>query len=625
VPSLTLEKLAAEQKRLQNEWDAFDAHLMVCHCTTCLAAGATAVFEALKGVLADKGLTETIDLAPTGATGFCADGPVCLVQPQGIFYGRVKASDTEELVQSHFVDGKPLERLFHQGPGGPVAKEKDIPFLDKQQEIVFRNRGRLNPLRIEDALRCGAYQAIAKIVAEGQNHEQIIDEIVRSGIRGRGGGGFPAGVKWKSALAAANKRNESPYVVCNADEGDPGAYMDRSIIEADPHAVIEGMLIGARAIGATEGFVYMRQEYPLAMERLELALEQARAWGILGDAVLGSEMSFDIAIHRGAGAFVCGESTALFTSMEGRAGEPRPKYVRSVEYGYRDAPTVLNNVETWANIPEIITRGSAWFAGIGTGDVSDNPWGGSSGTKVFSLVGSCKRSGLVEVPMGITLRELVYDIGGGLKEGRTFKAIQTGGPSGGCLPEEKLDLPVDFDTLQKAGSMMGSGGLIVLDDKSCMVDVARYFTAFLVDESCGKCTPCREGLFALKTVLERICKGAGQPGDLDFLKEISATVMEASLCQLGAAGPNPVMSTLRYFEEEYRKHVEDKCCPAGVCTDLVTYTIADCCTGCLVCLKPCPTGAISGEKKKLHVIDQETCIKCGVCAEVCKFDAVEVR
>ena len=401
--------------------------------------------------------------------------------------------------------------------------------------------------------------------------------------------------------------------------------MDRSIIETDPHSVIEGMMIGAFAVGASEGFVYVRKEYPLAMTRLRKAIDDARERGLLGHGIMGSEFAFDIHIHRGAGAFVCGESTALMASMSGKVGEPRAKYVHNVEFGYRDKPTVLNNVETWANIPVIIEKGSPWFASIGTGDVSENPWGGSSGTKVFSLVGDINNTGLVEVPMGVTLREIIEDVGGGIPGGRSFKAVQTGGPSGGCIPAEKLDMPIDFDSLTEAGSMMGSGGMIVMDDHTCMVDVARYFVEFLMDESCGKCTPCREGLYAMYQTLNRICDGNGTEGDIEFLEELAQTVNTTSLCQLGGTAGNPVLSTIRYFRDEYEKHIHDKTCPGGRCKALITYSITDNCTGCTLCAKNCPVEAISGERKQKHVIDTETCIKCGVCYEVCQFDAVEVR
>ncbi len=453
--------------------------------------------------------------------------------------------------------------------------------------------------------------------------EQIIREIKKSGLRGRGGGGFPTGIKWETCRHAAKQRNEEPVVVCNADEGDPGAFMDRSIIESDPHSVLEGMIIGARAIGCKEGFVYIRHEYPIARERLLKAIEQARDYGLLGKGILGSEMDFDVEIVQGAGAFVCGESTALMASLEGKAGEPRAKYIHTVEYGYKNRPTNLNNVETWANVPLIISRGAEWFASMGTGEVSENPWNGSSGTKVFSMVGKVNNTGLIEVPMGLTLREIVFDIGGGIAGGSKFKAVQTGGPSGGCLPEELLDMPVDFDSLTEAGSMMGSGGMIVMDDQTCMVDVARYFIAFLTEESCGKCVPCREGLRTSLDTLTRISEGKGTEHDIELLYEIGAVMQDCCLCALGTSAPNPVLSTLRYFKEEYDAHIKDHVCPAGVCKDLIEYRIdAEKCDGCHACVKGCSPAAIGGAVKEKHSIDGDKCIKCGACLEVCKRDAI---
>jgi NADH:ubiquinone oxidoreductase subunit F (NADH-binding)/Pyruvate/2-oxoacid:ferredoxin oxidoreductase delta subunit len=514
--------------------------------------------------------------------------------------------------------------LFRDPQTEAVAtKMDDIAFFTGQQLIALRNKGLIDPENIDHYISRGGYQALAKALE--MHSDDIINTVTASGLRGRGGGGFPTGIKWQSCKKAMEERNEISYIVCNADEGDPGAFMDRSIIETDPHTVIEGMLIAAVALKASEGYIYIRKEYPLAMDRLEKALQQARSRGLLGDSILNSDFSFDIMIHRGAGAFVCGESTALMASMSGRAGEPRAKYIHNVEYGYRDKPTVLNNVETWANIPEIINNGADWFASIGTGNVKGDPWGGSSGTKVFSLVGNINNTGLVEVPMGITLREIIFEVGGGIPGNRHFKAIQTGGPSGGCIPENMLDMEVDFDSLTEAGSMMGSGGMIVMDDHTCMVDVARYFINFLIDESCGKCTACREGLYALREILTRITRGEGREGDLDQLEELSATVAEASLCQLGGTAPNPVLTTLRYFYDEYEKHIKEKTCPAGVCTELITYSINDHCTGCVICAKNCPTEAISGKPKELHSIDQDNCIKCGICLESCKYNAVEVK
>ncbi len=603
------------------------AELCVCAGTGCVSAGSVAVKDSLEEAVKAQGLEREVKVTATGCNGFCAHGPIVVVQPEGAFYERLGHRDAAELVRSHLVSSEPLLDNQYTDPqtGERVPLEKDIPFFAKQMTVALRNRGLLDPEDISDALGRGAYQGLRKVLQEEMEPEEIIQAVVRSGLRGRGGGGFPAGLKWQSCRDAALERHETPYVVCNADEGDPGAFMDRSIVEADPHAVIEGMLIGARAVGAREGFVYIRKEYPLALERLYKALDQARSWGLLGDSVMSTDFAFDIAVHQGAGAFVCGESTALMASMEGRAGEPRAKYVHSVEYGYRDRPTVLNNVETWAVVGQILDRGPDWFGSIGTGDVSSSPWGGSSGTKVFSLVGNVINTGLVEVPMGITLREIVFDIGGGIPNGRAFKAVQTGGPSGGCLPEDKLDLPVDFDTLQEAGSMMGSGGLIVMDDRTCMVDVARYFIQFLLDESCGKCTPCREGLSCLDEILTRITTGQGRIEDLGLLEDLGAALSDGALCGLGQTAPNPVLSTLRHFRSEYEDHILRSRCPAGTCKALIKYSIdAKACTGCTLCARACPTDCISGENKQPHSIDQDACIQCGTCLDACKDDAVLV-
>lgn len=600
--------------------------LMVCTGTGCVSAKSFDILNKLKTILYEKNLNKDYLAIGTGCNGFCAAGPIMVVQPDGIFYQKLKEKDVEEIVEFHLIGDEPVERLLHKDPlTGEINKTMDeIKFFSKQQLIALRNKGLIDPEQIKHYIARDGYQSLRRVLEE-KNPEGIIKEVIRSGIRGRGGGGFPTGVKWESGYRAKKERNEELYVVCNADEGDPGAYMDRSIIETDPHSVIEGMLIGAYATGAKNGYIYIRKEYPLAWERLNKAIKEAREYGLLGENILESDFSFDIHMHRGAGAFVCGESTALMASMSGRAGEPRAKYVHNVEYGYRDKPTILNNVETWANIPVIIEKGAEWFASIGTGDVSENPWNGSSGTKVFSLVGDIRNSGLVEVPMGITLREIIEDIGGGIPNNRKFKAVQTGGPSGGCIPTSLLDMKVDFDSLTEAGSMMGSGGMIVMNDQTCMVDVARYFVEFLVDESCGKCTPCREGLYALKNTLTRICSGEGKKGDIEFLEETSKTILDASLCQLGGSAPNPVLSTLLYFREEYKEHIKDKKCRGSVCKSLIKYNINENCTGCRVCAIQCPVEAISGEKNEIHKLDMERCIKCGVCYEVCKFNAVEVN
>ncbi|MHC1576450.1 MAG: NADH-ubiquinone oxidoreductase-F iron-sulfur binding region domain-containing protein [Methanosarcinaceae archaeon] len=498
----------------------------------------------------------------------------------------------------------------------------DIGFFKKQRLLALRNRGLIDPEKIEEYIARDGYKALARVLTE-MTPEEVVQGMIASGLRGRGGGGFPTGIKWKTCREAPG---EPKYVVCNADEGDPGAYMDRSIIEGDPHSVLEGMAIAAYAIGCSNGYVYIRHEYPLALERLKKAIADAHEYGLLGKNIFDRGFDFDISIHCGAGAFVCGESTALMASMEGRPGEPRAKYIHTVEHGLWDRPTNLNNVETYANVPPIILRGVKWFTSIGTGDVTENPWGGSKGTKVFSLVGKVWNTGLVEVPMGITLREIIFDIGGGIPNGKKFKAVQTGGPSGGVIPEDLLDLPVDFDQLTRVGSMMGSGGMIVMDEDDCMVDIARYFIDFLVGESCGKCLPGREGLTQISRMLNDICDGQAQEGVLELLEETCNTVTSCSLCALGGSAPNPVLSTLRYFRDEYEAHVREKRCPAGLCKNLITYSIdPDKCNGCMLCARECPQNAIDGEKKKPHKINTDLCIKCGICKDVCNRDAVIVK
>jgi len=619
------EDLAKIKAEKQNYLNGYRGMLMVCTGTGCVSARGLKIRDRLKEELKIKNLEQDFLVIGNGCNGFCAVGPIIVVQPEGVFYQKVSENDLADIVEKHLIEGNLVERLLYKDPttNATYTKMNEIKFFSGQQLIALRNKGLIDPENIDHYISRDGYQALLKSL--DMDSDEIINEVIASGIRGRGGGGFPAGLKWQSCKRAMDERSEISYIVCNADEGDPGAFMDRSIIEADPHSVIEGMLIAARALKTREGFIYIRKEYPLALTRLEKAIDQARKRGLLGDAILGSDLSFDIHIHRGAGAFVCGESTALMASMSGRAGEPTAKYIHNVEYGYRDKPTVLNNVETWANIPVIMLKGAAWFSAIGSGDVTQGPWNGSSGTKVFSLVGDINNTGLVEVPMGITLREIIFGIGGGIPGDRKFKAIQTGGPSGGCIPEKLLDMKVDFDSLEKAGSMMGSGGMIVMDDQTCMVDVARYFINFLIDESCGKCTACREGLYILREILNQITAGDGRIEDLELLEELSATIKKTSLCQLGGTAPNPVLSTLKYFPEEYQQHIIDKKCPAGVCTKLITYSINDSCTGCAVCAKNCPTGAISGERKELHSIDPDLCIKCGICEESCKFGAVEVK
>jgi NADH:ubiquinone oxidoreductase subunit F (NADH-binding)/(2Fe-2S) ferredoxin/NAD-dependent dihydropyrimidine dehydrogenase PreA subunit len=591
-------------------------HLMLCAGTGCVSNGSYRIQAALERELAKHSLQEEVAVVMTGCNGFCAQGPIMTVQPDGIFYQLLTDEDIPHLVEEHFLKGRPVQRLMYTPPAGkaPVPKMSDIGFFQKQRLIALRNRGLIDPEKIEESIGRGGYRAWAKALTS-MSREEIVQEIKASGLRGRGGAGFPTGLKWE---LTAKQPGHEKCIVCNGDEGDPGAFMDRSIVESDPHSVLEGMLIGAKAIGASHGFVYIRQEYPLALERLNLALGQARDYGLLGTNILDTGFDFDISVHRGAGAFVCGEETSLIGSLEGRPPEPRIRPPFPAESGIWGKPTCINNVETWATVPEIIDRGAAWFSQIGTQT--------SKGTKVFSLVGKVKNTGLVEVPMGITLREMVYDIGGGIQGDRKFKAVQTGGPSGGCIPASLLDLPIDYERLAGAGSIMGSGGMIVLDEDTCMVDLARYFLEFLRDESCGKCTACREGVDAMYQIVTDICAGKGQDTHIPLLEELGQAVRDGSLCALGGTAPNPVLSTLRYFREEYEAHIREHRCPAGVCKALITYRIdPEKCKACLLCNKNCPRGAIAGEKKKPQKIAQEKCVKCGVCRDVCKFEAVTVQ
>jgi len=589
--------------------------ISVCGGTGCRAYRCEDVASALKEEIKRQGLRNEVELKMTGCHGFCERGPLMVLYPQKIFYQQVTPNDVPEIISETVPKGNIIDRLLYVDPasGKKVYFESDVPFYKGQQRLVFGNNGVIDPTNIEDYLAIGGYFALAKVLFS-MKPEEVIEEIRQSGLRGRGGGGFPAARKWEACRNAPSSDGVR-YVICNADEGDPGAYMDRSLLEGNPHSVIEGMIIGAYAIGSNYGYVYVRHEYPLAVVNLSIALEQARECGLLGQNILGSGFDFDIRISRGGGAFICGESTALMASLEGKIGEPRPKHIHTVVSGLDGKPTNLNNVETWANVPLIINRGSNWYSQIGTE--------GSKGTKIFSLVGKINNTGLVEVPMGMTLREIVYVIGGGIPNGRRFKAVQTGGPSGGCLPENLIDLPVDFDQLTEAGSMMGSGGMIVMDEDTCMVDLARYFIKFLTEESCGKCVPCREGLDRMLDILTDITEGKGKEGDIELLEELSDLIKETSLCALGNTAPNPVLSTIRYFRDEYEAHIREKRCPAGICKALITFTIdEEKCTGCRVCARECPQGAISGEKKKPHTIDQEKCIKCGLCRDKCKFEAI---
>jgi NADH:ubiquinone oxidoreductase subunit F (NADH-binding)/NADH:ubiquinone oxidoreductase subunit E len=584
---------------------------------TCgLSAGAKEVLEAVRHCKSENAVE--ISVATTGCLGWCQREPIIALQaPHGprVIYGDVGPEDVAKIVESHiagqFYGDKLLgvEATAGESQGAPAFSDNE--FYKPQVRIALRNCGLIDPDSIEEYIARGGYRSLHRVVTE-MRPEEVIDEVKRSGLRGRGGGGFPTGRKWESCRSA---QPEPKYVICNADEGDPGAYMDRSLLEGDPHSVLEGMLIGAYAIGSAQGYVYIRNEYPIALQMMRRAVEQAREYGLLGDGIFGTDFSFDIEINRGGGAFVCGESTALMASLEGKIGEPRAKYIHTIESGLWEKPSNLNNVETWANVPVIVGKGADWFASIGTQ--------GSKGTKVFSLVGAVKNTGLVEVPMGTTLREMVFSIGGGVRGDGEFKAVQTGGPSGGFLPESLLDLPVDFDELTSAGSMMGSGGMIVCDSRTCMVDVARYFMSFLCEESCGKCVPCREGLRNMLDVLERITQGRGRDGDIGLLEELSHWVIDSSLCQLGGSAPNPVLSAITHFRDEYTAHIQDKRCPAGVCRALVRYTIdPGNCNGCHLCLRECPTGAISGKPKEPHTIDERKCTKCSACYDICKFGAV---
>ena len=607
------QELSAVRSEIVGRRDPDRPAIAICAGTGCIAYGSNDLFDAFQAASADLGIE--VDVRMTGCHGFCERGPLVVVFPEKIFYQRVKPKDVAEILEKTVAGGEVIEKLCYVDPvtGERYTHEDEVPFYKHQQRLILGNNGRIDPTSIEDYLGIGGYGALAKALSMGS--DAVLEEVMDARLRGRGGGGFEAGWKWKFCKEAAGDKK---YILCNADEGDPGAFMDRSILEGNPHSVIEGMVIGALAIGGTDGFIYVRNEYPLAVQRLGIALDQAREWGLLGENILGSGLDFDIQINRGGGAFVCGESTALMLSIEGQVGEPRAKHINTAESGLWESPTNLNNVETWANVPGIIDHGADWFQSMGTE--------GSTGTKIFSLVGKVNNTGLVEVPMGITLREIVEKIGGGVPSG-TFKAVQTGGPSGGCLPESELDLPVDFDELTKKGSMMGSGGMIVMDETTCMVDFAKYFTNFLRFESCGKCMTCRDGLKRMHEILERITEGKGTLEDLDLIVELGETITEASLCALGGTAANPVLSTLKYFRDEYVAHIEEGTCPAKVCKELITFSIDnDKCTGCTLCAKRCPTGAITGDKKGPHFIEQDKCIKCRVCFEACptKWAAVDI-
>ncbi len=563
-----------------------------------------------------RGLDSRIDIVSTGCHGFCEKGPVVVLNPSGIFYQRVAVDDVPEIISETMLKGTVIDRLLYTDPGTGerIVYEHDVPFYQKQQRLVLDLNGDIDPTNIEDYIAFGGYSALSKVLHH-MTPEEVIEEITRSGLRGRGGAGFPTGLKWKLCRQA---EGDTKYVICNADEGDPGAYMDRSIMEGNPHRVIQGMIIGAFAIGAHRGYVYIRNEYPLAVQNLRTAIAQAEEYGFLGSNILDSGFDFSVQIRPGSGAFVCGEETALMASIEDRIGEPRPRPPYPAVSGLWGKPTNINNVETWANVPLIIDRGGDWYSQMGTAD--------SKGTKIFSVVGNINNTGLVEVPMGATLKEIIYDIGGGIPGGKECKAAQLGGPSGGCIPREHFDVPIDYESLLELGSMMGSGGMVICDEDTCMVEFARFFMNFVQEESCGKCVPCRLGTRAMLEVLTRITEGRGGDGDIEYLLELGEQVKESSLCGLGQTAPNPVLSTIRYFRDEYEAHIRDKRCPAHVCKELIQYSIdPEACTGCGRCLRACPVETISGAKKEPHVIDQDKCIKCGSCYEVCKFDAVIVQ
>ena len=608
-----LEKL---RKGILSKRDPQKPGIAACTGTGCLALGADKVVAALKEEIKKQGLEDKVDIKETGCPGFCERGTVVVIYPEEICYLRVQPEDAGEIISQTILAKKVIDRLLYVDPttSEKAVHESEIPFYKNQMRLIIGNNIKLDPKSIDDYLALGGYSALAKALSQ-MTPEQVLAEVTKSNLRGRGGGGFPTGRKWAECR---NAPGEIRYVIVNADEGDPGAFMDRALLEGNPHSVLEGLIIGAYAIGSHEGYIYVRQEYPLAIENVIIAIRKAEEYGFLGKNILGSGFDFTIKVHRGAGAFVSGESSALMTAIEGRVGEPRPKYIHTAVKGVRDSPSCLNNVETWANVPLIINKGADWFARIGTE--------GSKGTKIFSLVGKVNNTGLVEVPMGITLRDVIYKVGGGIPGGKKFKAVQTGGPSGGCIPEEQLDMPVDFDELTKAGSMMGSGGMIVMDEDTCMVDVARYFLNFLSDESCGKCVPCREGIRQMLKVLTNITTGKGKEGDIELLEELAEVTRDASLCALGRTAANPVMSTIHYFRDEYEAHIKEKRCPAYVCKELISYYIdPDKCQACMICLRQCPVGAIAGGKNQIHIVDQEKCIKCKTCFEVCppRFNAVK--
>jgi len=616
VKIISPDALEKVRQKILSRRDPKQPCISICAGTGCLASGASDVVSAFEVEIQKQGLKAKVDTKGTGCPGFCERGPVVVIYPEEICYLQVKPEDVHEIVSETIKGKRVVERLLYVDPttGEKAIHESDIPFYKHQVRNIIGNNIKIDPKSIDDYLALGGYSALAKALFR-MTAEQVLGEVKKSNLRGRGGGGFPAGRKWEESRQAPG---DIKYVIVNADEGDPGAFMDRAILEGNPHSILEGLMIGGYAIGSHEGYIYVRQEYPLAVENVIIAIKQAEAYGLLGKDILGSGFDFSVKVHRGAGAFVSGESSALMTALEGKVGEPRPKYIHTAIKGLWDRPSVLNNVETWANVPLIVSKGADWFAQFGVGQ--------SKGTKIFSLVGKINNTGLVEVPMGITLRDIIYKVGGGIPGGKRFKAVQTGGPSGGCLPEQLLDIKVDFDELTKAGSMMGSGGMIVMDEDTCMVDVARYFLDFLSDESCGKCVPCREGIRQMLKILSNISRGKGREGDIELLEELSETTRDASLCALGKSAPNPVLSTIRYFRDEYEAHIKEKRCPAYFCKEMVSYYIdPEKCQACMMCLRKCPAEAIDGGKNKIHIIDQEKCTKCKTCFEVCptRFNAME--